>query len=84
LVGGEGLMEISIDDIVVLMKDDTFITGRISGLKFRGENLEVMWIHGIEHGLYLSDGWRIERNITNDEEKEIENLNRMLEDNEDE
>jgi len=84
LVGGEGLMEIGIDDIVVLSRDDTYITGRISGIKFRGENLETLWIHAIEHGLYMSDGWKVERNITSEEAKEIENLNKMLEDNEDE
>ena len=71
-------MMILMGDIVTVVRDiggdETFVTGRVSGLvqKDNGD-LKYFYIKGLDNALWVSDGWRfhddsIEFEIDEDEE----------------
>ncbi len=52
-------MEIGLNDMITLVKEDTYVTGRIDGLRLKLGALEEISIDHIDMWFYMSDGWQI-------------------------
>jgi hypothetical protein len=61
-------MQVFLGDLVTIIKDETFITGRIEGLKMIHGKLERIAITSIDSWFWLSDGWLFAEEETEEED----------------
>jgi hypothetical protein len=60
-------MMVMLGDEVTLQKNETWVTGRVSGVILDNHRqLERIYLHEISFAFYMSDNWR----FVNDEEEE--------------
>jgi hypothetical protein len=69
-------MQVFLGDEVTLIKDrepmPTYITGQVSGIVLDDKSeLSRLYIHGIEAGFWMSDGWKLLDTDEDEAEDEI-------------
>ena len=61
-------MDLEIGQECTLMKGETFVTGKLRGIRLRKDDLvEAMWIDEIETAFYPADGWMMVDDSGDDE-----------------
>ena len=67
------MMQVFLGDEVTVSReinnDTTWVTGRVSGIVQTDEgNLKYFYIKGIDGALWMSDGWKFQEEIEEDED----------------
>lgn len=57
-------MNVFLGDEVTLNRDETWVTGRVNGIKLDRGNLEKISIEGIDTWFYMEWGWKFAEEIT--------------------
>lgn len=75
--------EFTIGDQVKLLKNDTYVAGRVRGIRLDNDGVvDAIWLEEIKTPFYFVNGWHFVEVLTEAQIEEINNLNRLLEDGE--